>query len=52
MPAMIRLLMPGKPRSGIVWKSGCRTRGNENRERKDDRPRNQELLIALGLLLL
>ena len=26
--------------------------GNENRERKDDRERNQELLVALGLLLL
>ena len=26
--------------------------GDENRERKDDRERNQELLIALGLLLL
>jgi radical SAM superfamily enzyme YgiQ (UPF0313 family) len=26
--------------------------GDENRERKDDRERNQELLVALGLLLL
>ena len=29
MAEMRRLLMPGKPRNGTVWNSGCRTQGTK-----------------------
>ena len=29
MAEMRRLLMPGNPRNGTVWNSGCRTRGTK-----------------------